>query len=283
MTKLGEIRRRPAVRFSSDRANPSLASTAALQAFYFGPGKSLFGCLDLPDSRRPNDVGVLICPPIGYEYTSAHRALRQLALGIADRGHATLRLDYYGTGDSLGETQDVSLARCREDIVCGIDELRKQAHCSTIVLIGFRLGATLAASMPKLRPDISGLVLWDLVTDGSRYLEELATMQAKWLRSHGQPSQVEASEVLGFPYSPQFDREIGALDLNDASATPDGRVLVIDTSINTGLSEWAGGKLAAGSDMSVSRFDVSIELDEPERARVPRELVEAIVHWVAGS
>src|SRR5690349_3433810 len=55
--------------------------------------------------------GVLICPPFGHEYTHTHRTLRTLADALAARGFVTLRVDYPGTGDSVGDEATPDLFR----------------------------------------------------------------------------------------------------------------------------------------------------------------------------
>ena len=57
-----------------------------------------------------SSVGVVIVPPIGYEYWSSHRTLRTLAERLAEQGCSRLRFDFDGTGDSAGDQWDP--ARC---------------------------------------------------------------------------------------------------------------------------------------------------------------------------
>ena len=52
------------------------------------------------------DVGVVIVPPLGYEYWSSHRTLRTLAERLAQNGCLALRFDFDGTGDSAGDQWD---------------------------------------------------------------------------------------------------------------------------------------------------------------------------------
>ena len=51
-------------------------------------------------------MGVLIVPPVGYEYWSSYRTLRTLAERLAENGCLALRFDFDGTGDSAGDQWD---------------------------------------------------------------------------------------------------------------------------------------------------------------------------------
>ncbi|WP_204280102.1 hypothetical protein, partial [Raoultella ornithinolytica] len=48
----------------------------------------------------------MIVPPHGLEALAATKSLRLLAEAVAAAGHACLRLDLPGTGDSLGSDAD---------------------------------------------------------------------------------------------------------------------------------------------------------------------------------
>ena len=56
-----------------------------------------------PSRRR---AGVVLCPPLGYEYMSSYRTYRILADRLAALGFDVIRLDYDGTGNSSGHTED---------------------------------------------------------------------------------------------------------------------------------------------------------------------------------
>lgn len=51
-----------------------------------------------------SESGVLVLPPVGYQYWTSHRTLRVVAERLAAAGHLALRLDYDGTGDSSATT-----------------------------------------------------------------------------------------------------------------------------------------------------------------------------------
>ena len=81
-----------------------------MEPFYFGPagGRRLFGVFHEPPASRRRGCGVVLCYPLGTEYTSYYRAYRQLALSLAENGFHVLRFDFRGCGDSEGEEHGAS-------------------------------------------------------------------------------------------------------------------------------------------------------------------------------
>jgi len=84
-------------------AGPTTASVAwrslRQRALWFGPDdRPLLGWLTQPASG-PGATGVVVVPPLGYEYWTTHRALRALAERLAAQGCSVLRFDLDGTGD----------------------------------------------------------------------------------------------------------------------------------------------------------------------------------------
>lgn len=173
---------------------------------------------------RARSASVLLCNPFGEEALRAHRIYRVLATQLERRGYAVMRFDYGGTGDSMGDSADVTVEGSIADVALAAAELRATSGAGKLVVIGLRLGATLAAlatSRGGLRS--RHLVMWDPVVDGSAYLSELAVMHRSYLREEmGEmdwqdrlrvsPEGVPA-EALGTPISATFGAELGALDL----------------------------------------------------------------------
>jgi pimeloyl-ACP methyl ester carboxylesterase len=190
-----------------------------MHLYYFGDSeKPLFGIYHPPRSGRIRDKGVVLCYPAAQEYVRSHRAFQQLANLLSKAGFHVMRFDYYGSGDSYGDSREGGVAQWKADIQAAIDELKDTSGVKKISLIGLRLGATLAAITSTDRTDIVDLVLWDPVVNGKAYIERLKAMHQLMLRdlSIFQAPRVqspEAEDLLGFPFPPGIRTEIQQLDL----------------------------------------------------------------------
>jgi uncharacterized protein len=181
--------------------------------FFGSSERQLFGVYHEP-SGRPRAHGVLICPPAPQEYMRSHMALRTLAALLAREGFPVLRFDYYATGDSAGESSDGNLFEWRANIVAARDDLRECSGAKRISVVGLRLGATLAASVPL---DAVNLVMWEPVVDGKAYVNELRSLHrrqfARCLFPPPLPERGSGGVILGFPLSAAMEAELRAIDL----------------------------------------------------------------------
>ncbi|HMF90015.1 MAG TPA: alpha/beta hydrolase [Candidatus Angelobacter sp.] len=200
--------------------------------FYFGsPGRELFGCFHEPSAQDLRRCTVLICQPMGHEYINSHRALRQLAVRLAEAGFPVLRFDYSGCGDSYGEAEQSSLSRWLEDISTAVAQLRALTGTLQVCVIGLRLGGTLAAISGSRAENFRSLVLWEPVTNGRNYLKELLALQKEILRFRPRPKLSKKSqaymEILGFPLSRLLHAQLEELDLNMMAERAAERVLIV--------------------------------------------------------
>src|SRR3569833_333678 len=96
------------------------------------------------EPARGSVHGVVVLPPLGYEYLSAHRTLRSLAEAFAAAGFFVFWFDYDGTGDSAGgPTGPGRLAAWGASVLAAVAELRARG-CEHVPLAGLRFGGTLA-------------------------------------------------------------------------------------------------------------------------------------------
>jgi alpha-beta hydrolase superfamily lysophospholipase len=248
-------------------------------ALWFGPDqRPLFGWMHVPDDG-PVRGAVVVCPPLGLEGVCAHRTLRRMAERLAGTGIATLRFDYDGTGDSAGRQDERGRVEAWLGSVRQAVELMRGAGASKVVVVGMRMGATLAGCEVARAGGVDGIVLWDPCASGRSYLRE---QQALGLFSLGGPARDDGSiEVPGIVYEADTVAELGSLSIAATEGPLAQRVLVLvrpDRTPNKAMRqrleldhvEW--GDAAGQSEL----VDV-----EPFQVREPLATVDAVMAWVS--
>jgi pimeloyl-ACP methyl ester carboxylesterase len=240
---------------------------------------------------RP-DVGVIICPPFGWEEMSSYRPRREWAQTLAESGIAALRLDLPGTGDSDGYPTDVGRVDAWID---AIDEavrwLRHETGCRRVIAIGIGVGGLLAYTATARGAQIDDLVLWGTPARGRTFIRELkafAQMEAiqrdkdnegasdelppGWLSAGGYVitaetcAALEGLQVSELPLPMAARRHALLLERDGIS---------VDTRLREGLE----------------RQQVSVQttpgegygqmMVEPQLARSPVDTVEQVLEWIA--
>jgi pimeloyl-ACP methyl ester carboxylesterase len=157
-----------------------------------------------------------------------HWAFRKLAAMLTKEGFHVFRFDYFGTGDSSGATEEGRLATWRDNVTAAARELKDLASVSKVSAVGFRLGATLAATARDL--SLTDLVLWEPVVRGLIYLGELEVIQARLLAEALKPRWRPAdrpAELLGFSFPPALEDELRGIDLVQAKPPRSGTVAIM--------------------------------------------------------
>jgi pimeloyl-ACP methyl ester carboxylesterase len=162
----------------------------------------------MPD-MPPRGV-IVLCPPLGREYTNSHSTFSQLAARLTQLGFAALRFDYRSTGDSFDRTVDgCEGGGFARDIGCAVDFARKMG-AAHVGIVGMRLGASFAGVNAGFAP-VDALVLWDPCLTGRSFLR---AQQVLGLLIHANAAEesVDAFDLPGFKLSPEMADEICALD-----------------------------------------------------------------------
>ena len=241
------------------------------------------GVYHAPGTASESERGVVLCYPFGQEYMRSHRAFRQLAVLLARSGHHVLRFDYYGTGDSMGDSVDGSLEEWVGDIETAVEELRAMTGVSQVSLVGLRLGASMACiASTFLTPPADELVLWDPVVCGDDYLAELEQVADPVPATGPEP---ETKGVAGFPLTPALRRGIAGVDLHRLEFMTSARAAIFaskpafeDARLRTRLEQFG---MAVSSQVIDSRSNW-VEYDEDNESLLPHAMIQGIVTAVSG-
>lgn len=143
--------------------------------FFFQNGAyRLFGILHRPAAAVARGQGFVFCYPCFEEKLWTQRVFVSLARELAGLGFHVLRFDYMGHGDSDGDFEQSTITSRLSDIACAVNTLRQEiGNDAGVGLLGLRLGAALAAMYTDSDDKIASLVLWDPVTDGAAYMQEV--------------------------------------------------------------------------------------------------------------
>jgi alpha/beta superfamily hydrolase len=143
------------------------------EAAFFDAGESrLFGVLDrgTPPHRQ---VAVVFCHPYGEERQLTDRVFVRFARHLGAAGFATFRFDCRGHGDSDGEFGDHALSGHVADTEAALAVVRDRLSPREIVLLGLRLGASVAALVAARAPAPLSAVLWSPIVQGTPHVREL--------------------------------------------------------------------------------------------------------------
>lgn len=127
--------------------------------------EQIFGMWTTPRSDPSGVAIVLLTGGAWVPSVNRNRLWVKLARELAAHGHASIRLDYHGVGESTGDLVGYRLVDLKPDLLACLQWVKEQGH-QEVVILGACFGARLAMSVVPLFDDISGLVLlappvWD--------------------------------------------------------------------------------------------------------------------------
>jgi pimeloyl-ACP methyl ester carboxylesterase len=256
------------------------------QAVYFDSGEHrLFAWLHRSPDIRQADLGVVICKPFGYEAICAHRGMRAFAEAIAAAGMPALRFDYLGTGDSAEiDPEADQIEAWTLDVLAAVEELKLRTGVRDVCLLGFRLGALLAARATSESESVSGLISIAPITAGRRYLRELRTTRMAGALGLGPDETVDKTaspggmEVSGFSLSAATIASLGKLD----SSTLPSPIALPTLVIGAATMPVSGGPAHSAEAQGRTALPGLVEMlmTPPQFALVPKEIISATVEWL---
>ncbi|NWG15761.1 MAG: alpha/beta fold hydrolase [Chloroflexi bacterium] len=259
----------------------------AVEVFYFGaPDQPLYGVFHQP-AANVRSCAIVLCPPIEQEYIRCHRAYRQLAVRLARAGFPTLRFDYYGTGDSSGDEAVMGLDVWLDNVGAAMEEAKSRGGASRVALVGLRLGAALALMAARGRPDVAAVALWEPVVSGREYLNELMAWHQEKLRyflsNIVMDSGQKPTELLGFAITDRMFESLTSLNLLGEGQKLSNPVYIVEAEPDTLVNQLRQQLANRSTEVTYQNADgPRVWTDDPDKALVPNQVLEAIVNWVSG-
>jgi pimeloyl-ACP methyl ester carboxylesterase len=243
------------------------------------------GCFGWLHQAAGGARGVVLCAASGYEALGTHQSWRVLADRLAAGNLPTLRFDYPGCGDSLGDAggpgaTEASIRSIRQ----AAELLREQTGVSEIALIGLRLGAAFALEAALADNAVDSLALVTPVLRGKSFLLEQKAL-AKVIAARGGANTIEdfgadRISIEGF----EFDRDaidaIMKVDLQSVARPPARRILIIGEPGSSRYDAFAEKLKSLGC--AVARSELSeVGAWRPSTIPTPAPLedIQSIVDW----
>lgn len=259
-----------------------------IEPFYFGKAPNLLFGVYHPSVQDVRNEGVVICYPMGQEYMRSHRSFFRLASLLASEGFHVLRFDYYGTGDSRGDCDEISINQWGKDISTAIKELKEGCGLERVSLVGLRLGASLGLAVAQDHL-INSVVLWNPVVSGTDYLYELENVHLEWLRGSFAKAWLKSKDkvrrqVLGFPLTERIVHELNTINLFDIKKCQIRRIMLMNSVSNQSYDTFLKHLDGIVADVSYQMFhDFEIWMkkqDELNKPLVPFPVLNAIKDWL---
>jgi pimeloyl-ACP methyl ester carboxylesterase len=260
----------------------------SLRPIYLEDGPQPVFCA-LHPAEAARDVGVLICPPFGWEEMSSARSRYDWAEDLAARGYPSLRIDLPGTGDSGGSPWDQGLlAAWTAAVASAAERLRAETGCRRVVAIGIGLGGVVACTAAGAGAAIDDLVLWSVparVKSLVRELRAFSRLESSDLPGPpaGTPPAMPegALSAGGFVMSAETLASLERLDLSELDLRPP-RALLLERDGRAPDGRLREALERAGTDVTVASGDGYREMliVEPQQAQPPLEVFERVGHWL---
>ena len=265
------------------------AEAAALErpieeAIFIGPSeRPAFGWHHAPPRHVRRQAGIVLCPPLGYEYMSSYRTYRVLASRLAALGFNVIRVDYDGTGNSSGHSEEPGrVAAWLCSIRYALAEARRCAGSDAVFLVGLRGGSILALQAAVDDDHVDGLVLWHPYSSGRAYVRELRA-----LARLSDPSDVQSGQdevglcVDGYVFTRDTLDTLSAWTIDDAvTRSPAPEVLLIGRDDRAADAATEAYLRTLGSFVTRAQEEGMADLLlPPHLSKVPDATVDAIEAW----
>lgn len=119
-----------------------------------GRGHTLWAVEHIPERGEQVPV-VIICPGVTGTKVGPHRMLRSISLVLEEIGVASIRFDFFGSGESDGEFSEVTFSSQVQDVLTVLEHARSdpRIRADQVGLLGLSMGGLVAAVAAGQRAD----------------------------------------------------------------------------------------------------------------------------------
>lgn len=125
--------------------------------------------------------------PFGEEMNKSRRMAALQSRAFAANGHAVLRIDLAGCGDSSGEFVAATWADWVEDVLLALRQMQARHPAAPLWLWGTRVGCLVAAEAARRFGEPVRLLLWQPVPSGAAALAQFLRLRSAAALTQGAP------------------------------------------------------------------------------------------------
>lgn len=154
-----------------------MKSSVLSPAFLRGSAGNLFSLFFSPGQQAPPEHFILFFPPFAEELNKSRRMISLQARKFAAMGYGVLVVDYFGTGDSEGQSGEARWDTWQRDLSV-IATWLEERGAQQITLWGLRFGAMLAMhSIPLFQEKLGRILLWQPVIRGELMMSQFLRLR----------------------------------------------------------------------------------------------------------
>lgn len=265
---------------------PDVPDPSRERALYLGaePNQAL-AFHHAPGADRATGVGVVFCPPFGWDDIASYRARRLWAYALAQRGHDVLRLDLPGTADSAGSPADAGrLAAWVATVAAAAAWLREQAGAGRVSALGIGLGGLIAARAAGTGVELDELIVWGAAASGRAAVRELRAFARLQTSNVGAPEAGLPEgwlEVGGFVLSAETRAALSDLDPATGPVGSVRRALLLGRDDAPPDARLASHLRAAGLDVTEAPGPgYAAMVSHPQTSPAPQMVMATVAGWL---
>lgn len=119
----------------------------------------------IPEKSKNRKIGLILCKPLWGERIRTHAICTNMARMLCEDGYFIITCDYYGDGNSGGDTLDLDYSSMVDDVRILYEHLDQNRGIDAFALIGLRIGANCALASSSYMQDLKKIIMIEPIPD----------------------------------------------------------------------------------------------------------------------